>query len=743
MEESELSFEEISTWTVASLKDYLRIRGLKQTGNKTKLIALVYGASQLGVQPKPNEVEEDRKRSEQYRKVLNICGKTLPDPLSELNDNWKGEKEGVHCWPPVSYYEIAEWLLRDAPCVSQPSIRDKKRASTLHDRLLSDYKEGKAYSYFSSKWLHEILYHDVESQSPVCYVKANCTPSQAIKNVPHTAWVALSKESGKVFSAYCTCFAGLGSTCNHIAAILFKLDHAFMTGKSRKEVACTSKQCTWNVYSGGQSVIKGKPVSELQWFKPTYTNTKKKPINTLPRKLFNPTCSSKKSPSTQGLYNAMLASCQDSTLFRYLEDDHKISTPIYPHDATFNEVLWVSKEVEVETIPNVPIPQPLPALAVGTNTISEFLDQLPEYTVEEVSQIEIATRGQFDNPQWKRMREGRITASKLKSVVSRNKTLHSDDSNHSKDPVPIIKQIMGYETINENIPNLKYGRLMEPKAREVYRQLLHEQGHQDLSIRECGLFVDPQNVFIGASPDALVDCSCCSSGVLEIKCPRSVIGEKPTPSNYKPLSHTTGLLDKQHAYFFQCQAQMAVTKRLWCDFFVYSQESFFYLERIHFNESLWDEAVPSAKQFFSEYIVPELLTNKIRKEVQSQTVPYVPADSKHAEPPQTQDTVVSIAYEHNETPSSSNEGFIIDKGKRKFKGRILIKGKRHKGDGGANPIYLCKVCQSACKDEVDIDTPSYFSIGCENCKSRYHWICVNITSPPSTDWFCKDCVHGQ
>lgn len=93
MEESELSFEEISTWTVASLKDYLRIRGLKQTGNKTKF-ALVYGASQLGVQPKPNEVEEDPKRSEQYRKVLKICGKTLPDPLSELNDNWKGEKEG-------------------------------------------------------------------------------------------------------------------------------------------------------------------------------------------------------------------------------------------------------------------------------------------------------------------------------------------------------------------------------------------------------------------------------------------------------------------------------------------------------------------------------------------------------------------------------------------------------------------------------------------------------------------------
>ncbi|KAJ8046583.1 hypothetical protein HOLleu_05302 [Holothuria leucospilota] len=170
MEASELSFEEISTWTVASLKDYLRIRGLKQTGNKTKLIALVYGASQLGVQPKPNEVEEDRKRSEQYRKVLKICGKTLTDPLSELNDNWKGEKR-VHCWPPVSYYEIAEWLLRDAPCESFFYLERIHFNESLWDEAVSSAKQ-----FFSEYIVPELLTNKIRKEvqnQTVPYVPAD------------------------------------------------------------------------------------------------------------------------------------------------------------------------------------------------------------------------------------------------------------------------------------------------------------------------------------------------------------------------------------------------------------------------------------------------------------------------------------------------------------------------------------------------------------------------------------------
>lgn len=38
-------------------------------------------------------------------------------------------------------------------------------AAEFTKRLLSDYKEGKAYSYFDSGWLQELLYHPIEGNN--------------------------------------------------------------------------------------------------------------------------------------------------------------------------------------------------------------------------------------------------------------------------------------------------------------------------------------------------------------------------------------------------------------------------------------------------------------------------------------------------------------------------------------------------------------------------------------------------
>lgn len=210
---SDLTLEEIRHWNVNALKDFLRIRGLKTRGLKAELQALVYSAVQFGYEVKPSEVEEDRSRSASYAELLNIKGKRIPDPLVDLKDNWIPEKEGVKLWPPVSYFEIAEWLLSEAPCTSVPSkskckTGDQTRPKSLQERLLSDYKEGKAYSYFDSKWLHEIFYHSISKDSTICILKTQCTPSLSVKNVPHNVWIAVEQATGKIQSAYCSCFAG-------------------------------------------------------------------------------------------------------------------------------------------------------------------------------------------------------------------------------------------------------------------------------------------------------------------------------------------------------------------------------------------------------------------------------------------------------------------------------------------------------------------------------------------------------
>jgi len=45
--------------------------------------------------------------------------------------------------------------------------------------------------------------------------------------------------------------------------------------------------------------------------------------------------------------------------------------------------------------------------------------------------------------------------------------------------------------------------------------------HRSFTVVKSGLVLDMSRPFIGASPDGLVECSCCGKGTLEIKCPYS------------------------------------------------------------------------------------------------------------------------------------------------------------------------------------------------------------------------------
>ena len=45
--------------------------------------------------------------------------------------------------------------------------------------------------------------------------------------------------------------------------------------------------------------------------------------------------------------------------------------------------------------------------------------------------------------------------------------------------------------------------------------------HTNFEIANTGLINEPLYVFMGTSHDAVVSCSCCGHGVLEVKCPFS------------------------------------------------------------------------------------------------------------------------------------------------------------------------------------------------------------------------------
>ena len=62
----------------------------------------------------------------------------------------------------------------------------------------------------------------------------------------------------------------------------------------------------------------------------------------------------------------------------------------------------------------------------------------------------------------------------------------------------------------------RWGCEHEHVARDKYTSV-SSASHDNFRVEECGFFLSTEYPFIGASPDGLVTCACCSDGICEIK----------------------------------------------------------------------------------------------------------------------------------------------------------------------------------------------------------------------------------
>ncbi|XP_038045141.1 uncharacterized protein LOC119719715 [Patiria miniata] len=56
---------------------------------------------------------------------------------------------------------------------------------------------------------------------------------------------------------------------------------------------------------------------------------------------------------------------------------------------------------------------------------------------------------------------------------------------------------------------------------DAFKRCLELEGHQNVTLWDVGLYIDPDSPFLGASPDAMVSCTCCGVQCVEVKCPHN------------------------------------------------------------------------------------------------------------------------------------------------------------------------------------------------------------------------------
>ena len=132
----------------------------------------------------------------------------------------------------------------------------------------------------------------------------------------------------------------------------------------------------------------------------------------------------------------------------------------------------------------------------------------------------------------------------------------------------------------------KGGVSHEKNAIDAYYKIA-ATAHKELIITQCGLFIDITRPYIGASPDAIINCKRCGFGVLKVKCPfsfKSGIPESIPLDCFLQKRDGCLSLKCNHKNHYQAQLQLVVCHALYCDFIVWTPTSF-HLERITEDKS--------------------------------------------------------------------------------------------------------------------------------------------------------------
>ena len=120
-----------------------------------------------------------------------------PSTFTEWVDDMK-------LWPDVSYVDILNYFVL---------------SEGVDGETLRNYKSTEAYNYLHSNKIGKVLCREYEE---FIFLKAEVEHSQSINKSKHLAWV-MTRPIGIIETVGCSCITGLGKSCSHAAAVIWKV----------------------------------------------------------------------------------------------------------------------------------------------------------------------------------------------------------------------------------------------------------------------------------------------------------------------------------------------------------------------------------------------------------------------------------------------------------------------------------------------------------------------------------------
>ncbi|XP_053400508.1 uncharacterized protein LOC128557295 [Mercenaria mercenaria] len=236
--------EDIINFSKSEIQSFLRANHLKISGNKLTLAQRIVDT----IQKSKNTTHDQGISSiNEDKTVVTLDPQESKVPcITELTAGWSGNDDK---FPRISITDIENYLIHTS---HRTNDAGKMQCYRQYIRGLNFYKEG---------YIHKMMINEISPDSPVSYVRSKCYPSMQ-KGV-YEQWVLISKHAPfQILKANCTCPAGNGEGCTHVAGLLFALEGRPITPvEDDDNVPCTSKPCQWNQPSKRKKET--RPVKDL------------------------------------------------------------------------------------------------------------------------------------------------------------------------------------------------------------------------------------------------------------------------------------------------------------------------------------------------------------------------------------------------------------------------------------------------------------------------------------------------
>ena len=142
----------------------------------------------------------DASAKARYQQKLNSFGEDVDNPYTfDYGKN-------VADMPEIEYPDIYNFLINTPSPVSKEELKA--------------YESLEGYKYLVAGWVGDLSVHSISTSGDKVVIQAKVRHSKTVSASPLRPWVAAAK-GGTVLCAHCTCMAGLGEACSHIAALLF------------------------------------------------------------------------------------------------------------------------------------------------------------------------------------------------------------------------------------------------------------------------------------------------------------------------------------------------------------------------------------------------------------------------------------------------------------------------------------------------------------------------------------------